>query len=69
MKKRITAVLAITSSGKKFPSLLIFKKQNNVKNPHEKELMIFKNKNGWITEEILSQWLHKTIFNLKLKDN
>ena len=67
-KARITVILAITSFGGKLPPYIICKTKNKtrIQNPYPDYCVVEQNLNGWITEQLLLDWLDRIHNNLNI---
>ena len=67
-KMRFTALLSMLSTGIMLPPLFIFKSKKalcqDLKKKFNNDCLIFANEKGWVTEEIMLEWLNKVWFNL-----
>ncbi|KAL4475224.1 hypothetical protein ABPG72_018881 [Tetrahymena utriculariae] len=62
-KQRITFILIICRDGKKLPTFLIYKRENNgiihkeVKKSNEKDICYTVQKNAWAIKKVLQEWI------------
>ena len=70
-KIRITVVLGILSKGKKLPPFLIHKSnsKSQLENNWKHKLIIKHNANGWITEELMLDWIKQVFLNFRVGED
>ena len=56
-KSRFTCVLAILADGTNLPPMVIFKGKRLPKGDYPPDVVVRMNKDGWMTEELMIDWL------------
>jgi hypothetical protein len=65
-KNRFTCVLAVLGDGTKLPPMVIFKGKRLQKGDYPPDLIVRMNKDGWMTENLITDWLD-TVWGQRVK--